>query len=500
MYESEGCKFQSELGSDKTAAQILTNYPDNVSDAELCYAGATSFDNDAKTLRKIHEAAEARVTEQPTRLVRTIGRWSLVALIINTMIGASIFGLPALIAARLGRWSPLGFLAAFAGIAVIAACMAEVASQFREAGGPYLYARAAFGPFLAIQNGWLTWLSRIAAVSAVANLFITYLGEFFPSVKQPLARAAVLTILIGFLAAVNYRGVTGGNWVSNFFTVTKVTLLSFFILAGLAALLLHPAIRVTPPATPTTAADWFEALLLMIYSYGGFEAALIASGETRDARKDIPFALFTAIAATTLLYIAVQYLVIHTIPNAGASSAPVVDSARRFLSPLGVQVVAAGTLVSAYGYLSANMLHTPRITFAMGERGDFPAFFGKVHPRFRTPHVSIMIFAAILLFFSIAGNFRWNAMLSSVARLFVYGSVAAALSVLRRKQPDADRFRLPFGITIAVLALIFTGVMVTRMHFGELIVISITAGLAFVNWLWARKRADASKTKNEALL
>jgi APA family basic amino acid/polyamine antiporter len=415
-----------------------------------------------------------------------------VALIINTMIGASIFGLPALIAARLGKWSPLGFLAAFAGIAVIAACMAEVASQFREAGGPYLYAREAFGPFLAIQNGWLTWLSRIAAVSAVANLFITYLSEFYPIVKTPVTRAAVLTVLIGFLAAVNYRGVTGGNWLSNFFTVTKVTLLAFFIVAGLVALLLHPAIRVTPAAISITAANWFDALLLMIYSYGGFEAALIASGETRDARKDIPFALFTAIAATTILYVAVQYLVIHTIPNAGASTAPVLDSSRGFLSPLAVQIVAAGTLVSAYGYMSANMLHTPRITFAMGKRGDFPAFFGKVHPRFRTPHVSIVIFAVVLLIFSIAGNFKWNAMLSSVARLFVYGSVAAALPALRKKQPNADRFRLPFGHLIAVLALLFTGVLVTRMHLGELIVISITAMLAFVNWLWARKRVAAA--------
>ncbi len=422
---------------------------------ELCYAGATSLENDAKTFRQIHKPAEAHVTGSSGGLVRTI---------------------------------PTGFLVAFAGIAVIAACMAEVASQFREAGGPYLYARAAFGPFLAIQNGWLTWLSRIAAVSAVAILFITYLGEFFPGVRAPLARAGVLTILIGFLAVVNYRGVTGGNRLSNFFTVTKVTLLAFFIVTGFAALALHPGIRVTPPVAPTTASDWFEALLLMIYAYGGFEAALIVSGETRDARKDIPFALFTAIAATTLLYVAVQYLVIHTIPNAGASSKPVVDSAREFLSPLGVRIVAAGTLVSAYGYLSANMLHTPRITFAMGERGDFPAFFGKIHPRFRTPHLSIVIFAIMLLLFSIAGNFRWNAMLSSVARLFVYGSVAAALPALRMKQPQADRFRLPFGILIAALTLLFTGVLVTRMHLGELIVISITAALAFVNWLWARNR------------
>jgi amino acid transporter len=158
------------------------------------------------------------------------------------------------------------------------------------------------------------------------------------------------------------------------------------------------------------------------------------------------------------------------------------------LGPIGVRLVTAGTLVSAYGYLSANVLHTPRITFAMGQRGDFPGFFGKIHPRFRTPHFSIVIFAIVLLLFSIAGNFRWNAMLSSVARLFVYGSVAAALPVLRKKQPQADRFRLPLGVTIAALALLFTGVLVTRMHRAELIVISITAGLAFVNWLWARNR------------
>ncbi len=430
------------------------------------------------------------MTEASGRLVRTIGRWSLAALIVNTMIGASIFGLPALIAARLGRWSPLGFFAAFAGISVIAACMAEVASQFREAGGPYLYARAAFGRFVAIQNGWLIWLTRVAAASAVANLFITYLSEFFPGVKAPLARAAVLTMLIGILAAVNYLGVTEGNLVSNLFT--EVALLVFFILAGLAALAWHPELRVTPAAVPVTAENWFEAMLLMIYSYGGFEAALIVTGETRDARKDIPFALFAAIAATTLIYVAVQYLVIHTIPNAGASGAPVVDSARRFLAPLGVQIVAAGTLVSAYGYLSANILHTPRITFAMGERGDFPAFFAKIHPRFRTPHVSIVIFALALLLFSIAGNFRWNAMLSSVSRLFVYGTVAAALPVLRKKQPDADAFRLPHGNALAALALLFTLVMVTRMHMGELIVISITAVLAFANWLWARNRVTIS--------
>ena len=422
-------------------------------------------------------------------LARTIGRWSLAALMVNTMVGASIFGLPALIAARLGRWSPLGFLVAFAVIAVIAACMAEVASQFRDTGGPYLYTKVAFGRFLAIQNGWLTWLTRIAAASAVANLFIIYLAEFIPDVTKPFARAAILTVLIGFLAAVNYRGVAGGNQLSNFFTVTKIGLLAFFVIAGLVALTFHPEIRVNPAPLSATSSAWFEAVLLMMYSYAGFDAALIASGETRNTRKDIPFALFTAIGATTVLYITVQYLVIHTVANAGASVAPVVDSARRFLPHWAVRIVAAGTLVSAYGYLSANMLHTPRVTFAMGERGDFPSFFARIHPRFRTPHVSILIFAALLLIFSIAGDFPGNAMLSIVSRLFVYGSVAAALPVLRKKHPTADAFRLPGGVFLSALALLLTAVLVTRMHKGEFLVIAATGILAFANWLWARSRA-----------
>ena len=429
------------------------------------------------------------MSEPRTGLVRTIGRWSLAALMVNTMIGASIFGLPALLAARLGKWSPFGFLVAFAGVSIIAACLAEVASQFRETGGPYLYANAAFGRFLAIQNGWLMWLTRIAAASAVANLFIIYLGELLPVAKMPLPRAGVLAVLIGFLAVVNYRGVTGGKHLSNFFTATKIGLLVFFVVAGLAALALHPAIRVTPADASPAAKDWFEAILLMLYSYGGFEAALVVSGETREPRKDIPIALFAAISAATLLFISVQYLVARTVANVASSVAPALDSARQFLPPLGVHIVAAGTLLSAYGYLSANVLHTPRVTFAMGEHGDFPPFFGKIHPRFRTPHVSIAIFAALLLVFSIAGDFRWNALLSSVARLFVYGSVAAALPVLRKKDPHANAFRLPGGILFTALALLFTGVLATRMQRGEFIVIAITASLAFANWLWARHRA-----------
>jgi APA family basic amino acid/polyamine antiporter len=126
----------------------------------------------------------------------------------------------------------------------------------------------------------------------------------------------------------------------------------------------------------------------------------------------------------------------------------------------------------------------------MGERGDFPKFFAAVHPRFQTPHISIVIFAVIILGFSIGGNFEWNATLSAVSRLFIYGSVAAALPALRKKQPHADAFRLPAGMLFAGVALLFTLVLVSRMHRRELIVMVITSVLALVNWLWARRRTQ----------
>src|SRR5262245_10897921 len=143
---------------------------------------------------------------------------------INTMMGASIFGLPSLLGAHLGRRSPAAYRIAAAGVGVVAVCLAEVASQFRETGGPYLYARVAFGRFAAIQVGWLTWLSRTTAAAAVANLFVAYLAQFLPRATDPVARAGVLAVLIAILAVVNYRGVSGGSRVSNLFTVTKMGL------------------------------------------------------------------------------------------------------------------------------------------------------------------------------------------------------------------------------------------------------------------------------------
>jgi APA family basic amino acid/polyamine antiporter len=422
--------------------------------------------------------------QETKRVVRAIGCGSLSALMLNTVIGASIFGLPSLLAAHLGKFSPAGYLVTAVGIGAVAACLAEVASQFREAGGPYLYARASFGPFAAIQIGWLTWLTRIVATAAAADLFISYLTQFFPIADAWAVRAILLVMLIAIPAAANYVGVTSGTRLSNFFTITKLLIVFFFIAAGLIALVLRPDVRVVPQAMSVTREDWLEAILLMINSFGGFEAAFFLSGETRDPRKDGPIALLVALATATGLYVAMQYIVIHTLPTATTASKPVADAAQHFLGRYGTLLITAGALISVYGFVSANMLHTPRLAFAMGQQGDFPAFFAAVHPRFRTPYISIVTFAMLLFVFAVAGNFQWNATLSAISRLFIYASIAAALPALRKKQPQADAFRLPGGMFFVVLALLFTGVLVTNIHRGGLLVLPITFGLAFMNWLW----------------
>jgi APA family basic amino acid/polyamine antiporter len=433
------------------------------------------------------------VTPEPRGLVRTIGRWSLTALMINSIIGSGIFGLPSVVAGRLGSKAPVAYLLAGAGVAVIAGCLSEVASQFREAGGPYLYARETLGRFWGIQIAWMTWLSRVAAASGTANLFTTYLGQIFPRATQSWYRAAILAALIGVLAVVNYVGVRSGTRVSDVFTVTKIGLLTIFVLAGLWWLAGHGVVQPVAMAHSAGANDWLEAVLVLVYAYGGFEAVLLATGEMRDPRHDAPVALLTAIVAVAVIYTLVQVVVSGTLADPAATQRPLAESANHIFGAGAAGLIAVGALVSIYGYLSANMLHTPRLTFAMAERADFPGIFALVHARFRTPYVSILLYTALLLGFTLAGNFRWNITLSAVARLFTYGSIAVALLILRKRRPDADAFRLPAGRVLAVAAMVFCVVLLVRAPFSNSMVLVLTGTLAAINWWVTRNRLRVSR-------
>jgi basic amino acid/polyamine antiporter, APA family len=431
------------------------------------------------------------MTPEPTRssqpeLIRAIGRWSMVALAVNCILGSGIFGLPSVIAGLLGRVSPVAVLLAGAGMGVIIACYAEVASQFTESGGTYLYLRHAFGRLIGLQIGWMTLLVRLTAGAASVNLLVSYSGEFFPAATHPVPRLIIITVFVVVLTWVNYRGVGAGALMSNAAVVAKLGALAIVCAAGVAWLTLHPPVAAQPVVATTD--SWLKAMLLLLFAYGGYEAALNPMGEARNPRRDVAFALFVALGILTVLYAILQWVVVSVLADPARSQRPLADAARVLMGEPGAALISVGALISVYGYVSANILTAPRGMFALAERGDFPAMFAVVHPRWRTPYVSIIVFALLLWVFSQFASFSWNVTLSAVARIFYYGGTCIAVPVLRRRQPDADAFRLPWGLTLPVLGVAICAVLLTRVDFGKSLILLATIVVALINWVLVRDR------------
>jgi amino acid transporter len=373
-------------------------------------------------------------------------------------------------------------------VAIIMACFSEVASRFTQTGGPYLYAQAAFGRFMGIQVAWLVWFVRLTACAANANLFVTYLGEFWPEANSQSAKIVILTFLLGVLAAINVRGVKAGAHVSTFFTIAKLGSLGCVCAAGAFYLLAShgplPQVIVAPGET-----QWARAIVLLIFAYGGFEAALISAGEAKDPRRDIPFGLFAGLITCAVVYSVIQWVIVGTLPDPAHSQRPLADVARIAIGGSGAAFIALGALLSTYGYLSGNILATPRITFALGERGDFPSLFARLHPRFRTPYVSILAFAFLVWLLALFGSFAGNATLSAGSRLFYYGVTCAALPALRKKNREQALIRMPAGNVLGVLGALLCATLLTQIEYNKSLILLAAVAVALLNWLAVRRRS-----------
>ena len=247
-------------------------------------------------------------------LVRAIGRWSLVALTVNCILGSGIFGLPSQVANLLGRASPWAVLLAGAAMAVIMACYAEVSSQFAQTGGTYIYCREAFGRFTGLQVGWMMMLSRLTACAANVNLLVIYLGEFWPGATQPIARFAIISLLLGVLLLTStIAACVMERWSAIFSLLRSCLPLAMVALAGGYYLATHSA--VPQGVIHAGVGAWRTAMLLLFFAYGGYEAAMNPMGEARNPKRDAPFALFVALAIVTLVYYAlIQWVVIGVLP------------------------------------------------------------------------------------------------------------------------------------------------------------------------------------------
>jgi len=425
-------------------------------------------------------------------LVRVIRRWDLVAMATNAIIGAGIFGLPSVIFGRIGVYSLFAFVACAVVATLIILCFAEVASRFTGTGGPYLYAREAFGPFLGFEVGWLIWIARLTAFAANCNLLIGYLGFFWPGAESAAGRAATIAVVVLGLTAVNLVGVRNATTVGNVFTVAKLLPLLLFV--GVGLFFIQPGSFALP--SPPPFGEFSVAVLLLIYAFTGFEMATISGGEARDPRRDIPRALLIAIGIVAVLYFLIQVVSIGTLPGLAGSNRPIADAGVRFLGVIGGTIITAGAVVSIVGNLNVIMLVGARLPFAMAERGELPRILARVHPRFRTPHIAILLTAAIVLALTLSGTFVYAATISVIARLLSYASTCAALPVLRRQRgaPDAA-FTAPGGVLASAVALLLIGWLLSHSTMGQARDAAIAVAIGLLLYFGPRlvaRRADSS--------
>lgn len=394
-------------------------------------------------------AGSTTTTARP-RLLRAVGLFSLTAMAVNGMVGAGIFVLPAQVAGILGPASLLAYVVAGLAAGLIVLCFAEVGALFDRSGGPYLYARAAFGDWVGFEIGWMLLLSRLTAIGAISNAFASYLGFFWPDLANGAGRIAVITASIGALAAVNYYGVRYGTWVNNLFTIAKLAPLILFVAVGV--FWVDPQ-RLHGGAFPE-ASGLRQASLLLIFAYGGFEFAVVPGEEVVNIKKNLPIALLSAMGFVTVLYLLIQLVAQGTLPGLASSATPLAAAARQFLGPMGGLLLTAGAVLSTTGTNSGTLLIAPRIVYAMAEGHQLPSIFARVHAAYRTPHVAVVATALLGWVCALSSRFALLAAVSAIARLLCYMATCLALPVLRRKMPEARRtFSIAGGATIPAVAL-----------------------------------------------
>jgi APA family basic amino acid/polyamine antiporter len=425
-------------------------------------------------------------------LVRAIRRWDLVALIVNNIVGAGIFGLPAIAFVLAGSYSLAAFFICALVIALMIACFAELGSRFSATGGPYLYARVAFGPLIGFQVGWLMWLSRLTAFGAICNLMIGYLGYFWSGANA--WRAAIIFAVVSALTVINVLGVRRATLTSTVFAVGKLIPLLLFV--GVGLLFVEPT-RYSFATVPDYG-SFSQAVFVIVFAFMGFEVGGIPAGETTEPRRHLPFALLTAIGIVTTLYVLIQLVCIGTLPGLAESQRPLADAASAVLGPVAAAVIAVGALISVTGTLSVVVLTTPRLLFAMAEQGDLPRRLAVTHERFHTPHVAILVSAAAILLFTLNSTFLTALTISTISRLLTFATACLAVPVLRRRSdvPPAT-FVLPGGVAIPAAAVLLTLWLLSNTTWTETLAVGAAAVVGLCVYLAGRWGAVAPLTDRD---
>jgi len=429
-------------------------------------------------------------TSTERSLVRAIGTWALAAGVINVTVGGGIFRLPADVAAALGPAAPLAYVVCAIAMGLIVLCFAEAGSRVSLTGGPYAYVELAFGPYVGFLTGVLIWLLGTTAVAAVSTVFATNAAKLFPVFEQPAMRALLLIASFAIVTAVNITGVKQGSRLNGIATIAKLLPLLLLVVAG--AVVVDPvnlAISTMPAASDVT-----RASIVLIFAFSGIESALVPSGEVKDPARTVPRAVFMAMLAITLLYIAIQLVAQGVLgPALASSTTPLADAAGVVLGPWGRVLLLSAVVVSTFGYLSGMTLAIPRALYAFGRDGYLPSAVAAVHPRFRTPHVSIAIQSALACTLAITSAFGPLAIISNVAALLVYFGCSVAALQLRRRNVQAGGipFRVPGAAVIPVLSCAMIVGLLSSITFAEWRVLILALAVASVLFVLTRRRRAA---------
>lgn len=419
-------------------------------------------------------------TPSETGLVRAVGLGGLTAGIVNVTIGAGIFALPGLVAADLGAAAPVAYVVCAVAMLLVVLTFAEAGSRVSSTGGLYAYAETVFGPFVGFVLGMLLWLGAFALASAsVANIFVATVGELFPAARTPAVRAILLVAMYTGFAIVNVRGVRSGTRVVETMTIAKLAPLLLLILVGI--------FFITPAnlAWPSFAGSQIgKTAIVLIFAFLGIEVALTPSGEVRNPSRTVPRAVLLALSVVTLVYILLQVVAQGVLGAelAGERAAPLAAVATRIIGESGRIFVLIGAAISTLGYVSGDMLASPRALFALGRDGTLPRVLAAVHPRYRTPYVAIVVHAIVAFTFAVSGSFEQLVVVVNLAALTVYLVCCLATIELQRRdvRTQGEPFRLRGGPVIPLLAALVVIWLMSNATRREFAALAIMIGASAV--------------------
>src|SRR5438309_116126 len=423
---------------------------------------------------------EERIDHQ---LVRGIGIPALTANIVSSTIGAGIFVITATVAAGLGPAAPLAFVCCAIAMILFVTCFAIAGSRVSLTGGLYAYVEVAFGKYVGFLAGMLYFLTALGAVAGVVNVLANSIALVVPFLGSPVMRIVVMLAVYGALVFINIRGVREGAGAVTVITFAKLLPLLLFICAGLFFIHVPNLSWSGWPSSKSLG----DAVVLLMFAFVGIEVALIPSGEVKNPSRTVPRSAYLALVITTAIYILIQIVGQGTLGAelANYPDAPLAESAAKFLGNIGRTILIGGATISAFGFVTSDILSSPRMIFAFGRDGALPQFFAHVHPRYRSPDVAIITYATLAFALSLSGTFEQLAVLSNVAVLLMYFLCCAACWILVQQdvRSDGEPFNFPGMKIVPALAILAIIWILAHATAREFVVTGIVLALASIVYL-----------------